>query len=58
MKDLIFKRDVVLFYFFAGIHKDDKQKVRQVMHQFLPDLYFTPRGNQPSDDEDDEEDGK
>jgi len=28
------------------------------MHQFLPDLYFTPRGNQPSDDEDDEEDGR
>ena len=40
----------------SAIHKDDKQRVRQVMHQFLPDLYFTPRGNQPSDDEDDEED--
>uniref|UniRef100_H2YZP2 Paired amphipathic helix protein Sin3a n=1 Tax=Ciona savignyi TaxID=51511 RepID=H2YZP2_CIOSA len=35
----------------SGIHKDDKQKVKQVMYQVLPDLYFSPRGNQPSDDD-------
>ncbi|XP_078481082.1 paired amphipathic helix protein Sin3a isoform X1 [Ciona intestinalis] len=39
----------------TGIHKDDKQKVKQVMYQVLPDLYFAPRGNQPSDDDDDED---
>nr|CAB3266076.1 paired amphipathic helix protein Sin3a [Phallusia mammillata] len=40
----------------SGIHKDDKQKVRQVMYQVIPDLYFAPRGNQPSDDDDDDDD--
>uniref|UniRef100_H2YZP7 Paired amphipathic helix protein Sin3a n=1 Tax=Ciona savignyi TaxID=51511 RepID=H2YZP7_CIOSA len=41
------------------IHKDDKQKVKQVMYQVLPDLYFSPRGNQPSDDdEEDDTDGE
>uniref|UniRef100_H2YZP4 Paired amphipathic helix protein Sin3a n=1 Tax=Ciona savignyi TaxID=51511 RepID=H2YZP4_CIOSA len=39
----------------SGIHKDDKQKVKQVMYQVLPDLYFSPRGNQPSDDDEEEE---
>uniref|UniRef100_H2YZP8 Paired amphipathic helix protein Sin3a n=1 Tax=Ciona savignyi TaxID=51511 RepID=H2YZP8_CIOSA len=43
----------------SGIHKDDKQKVKQVMYQVLPDLYFSPRGNQPSDDdEEDDTDGE
>ncbi|XP_076811562.1 paired amphipathic helix protein Sin3a-like isoform X2 [Clavelina lepadiformis] len=40
----------------SAIHKDDKQKVRQMMYQVLPDLYFAPRGNQPSDDDDEDDD--
>lgn len=40
----------------SGIHKDDKQKMKIFMYQTLPDLFFSPRGNQPSDDDDDDDD--
>lgn len=37
------------------IHKDEKQKIKQIMRQFIPDLFFAPRG-ELSDDEVDEND--
>merc|ERR1719376_1663245 len=33
------------------INSEDKQKIRQFVHNFVPDLYFSPRGTQASDDE-------
>lgn len=39
----------------TSIHKDEKQKIKQLMRQFIPDLYFAPRG-ELSDDEIDEND--
>lgn len=39
----------------TSIHKDEKQKIKQLMRQFIPDLYFSPRG-ELSDDEIDEND--
>lgn len=39
----------------SSIHKDDKQKMKVFMYQTLPDLFFSPRGNQPSDDDDDDD---
>jgi paired amphipathic helix protein Sin3a len=38
-----------------SIHKEEKQKIKQLMRQFIPDLYFAPRG-ELSDDEIDEND--
>lgn len=37
----------------TSIHKDEKQKIKQLMRQFIPDLFFAPRG-ELSDDEVDE----
>ena len=37
---------------FAAINHDDKEKIRKIVYQFLPDLFFAPRGNQASDDDD------
>lgn len=39
----------------TSIHKDEKQKIKQLMRQFIPDLFFAPRG-ELSDDEIDEND--
>lgn len=39
----------------TSIHKDEKQRIKQLMRQFIPDLYFAPRG-ELSDDELDEND--
>lgn len=39
----------------TSIHKDEKQKIKQLMRQFVPDLFFAPRG-ELSDDEIDEND--
>lgn len=39
----------------TAIHKDDKQTMKTFMYQTLPDIFFAPRGNQPSDDDDDED---
>ena len=39
----------------TSIHKEDKQKVKQLLRQFIPDLFATPRG-ELSDDEFDEND--
>lgn len=38
-----------------SIHKDEKQKIKQLMRQFIPDIFFAPRG-ELSDDELDEND--
>lgn len=38
-----------------SIHKDEKQKIKQLMRQFIPDLFFAQRG-ELSDDEMDEND--
>lgn len=37
----------------TSIHKDEKQKIKQLMRQFIPDLFFAQRG-ELSDDEIDE----
>ena len=36
----------------VGIHKDDKHKIKLLLRQLIPDLFFTPR-QEMSDDEDD-----
>lgn len=38
-----------------SIHKDEKQKIKQLLRQFIPDIFFTARG-ELSDDEIDEND--
>ena len=38
----------------TSIHKEDKQKIKQLMRNFIPDFFSTPRG-ELSDDEMDEE---
>lgn len=39
----------------TGINKEDKQKIKQLLRQFIPDLFCLPRG-ELSDDEVDKED--
>ncbi|XP_071826257.1 paired amphipathic helix protein Sin3a-like isoform X2 [Apostichopus japonicus] len=39
----------------TGIHKEEKQKIKQLLHHFLPDFLFVERG-ELSDDEDDDDD--
>lgn len=39
----------------TSIHKDEKQKIKQLMRQYIPDLFFAARG-ELSDDEVDEND--
>ena len=45
-----------MLYHVVGIHKEDKRKIKQLLYQTLPDLFFTPR-SELSDDEMDREDG-
>ena len=40
----------------TGLHKEDKQRIKQLLYHHLPDLYFTPRG-ELSDDEGDNDEG-
>ena len=40
----------------TGIQKDDKQKIKQLLLHFIPDLFHIPRG-ELSDDEGDKEEG-
>ena len=35
----------------TSIHKEDKARIKVLLHYFLPDLFFAPRG-ELSDDED------
>lgn len=37
----------------TSIHKEDKQKVKQLMRHFVPDLFSTPRGELSDDEMDD-----
>lgn len=39
----------------TSIHKEDKEKIKQLMRHFVPDLFATPRG-ELSDDEFDDDD--
>lgn len=39
----------------TGIHKEDKQRIKQLMRQFIPDFFSVPRG-ELSDDEIDKDD--
>ena len=39
-----------------GIQKEDKQKIKQIVYYFLPDLFFVPRGALSDDEVDDEDD--
>jgi len=41
----------------TGIHKEDKQRIKQLLRQFIPDLFFHPR-QELSEDEREEEDEK
>ena len=41
----------------TGIQKEDKFKIKQLLLQYMPDLFFMPRG-ELSDDEADRDDGK
>ena len=41
----------------SGIHKEDKQRIKQLLKHFMPDFFFTPRG-ELSDDEGDKDDGE
>jgi len=36
--------------------KEDKQNIKKIMYQFLPDFLFTPRGELSDDEEDEDED--
>ncbi|CAF4528545.1 unnamed protein product [Rotaria socialis] len=36
--------------------KEDKQNIKKIMYQFLPDFLFTPRGELSDDEEDDDDD--
>lgn len=38
----------------TGIHKEDKQRIKQLLRQFVPDLFFHPR-QELSEDEREEE---
>ena len=46
-----------MFLLFAGIHKEDKHKIKVLLKHFIPDLFFTARG-ELSDDELDKDEGK
>lgn len=37
----------------TSVHKEDKQKVKQLLRQFIPDLFATPRGELSDDELDD-----
>ena len=41
------------YYTELGIHKDEKHKIKQLLLHFLPDLFYTTRG-ELSDDEDED----
>ena len=41
----------------TGIHKEDKQKIKQLLYHMMPDLFFIPRG-ELSDDEADKDEGE
>ncbi|XP_041355634.1 paired amphipathic helix protein Sin3a-like isoform X2 [Gigantopelta aegis] len=40
----------------AGIHKEDKRKIKQLLYQTLPDLFFTQRSELSDDEADKDED--
>ena len=40
----------------TSIHKEDKQKVKQLLRQFIPDLFATPRGELSDDEMEDDTD--
>ena len=35
----------------TSLHKDDKRRIKQLLHHFLPDLLFTARGLLSDDEE-------
>ena len=38
----------------TGIHKEDKQRIKQLLRQFIPDLFFHPRQELSEDEREDE----
>lgn len=40
----------------ASISKDDKQRIKQLLHHFIPDLFFMSRGELSDDEQDKDED--
>jgi len=40
----------------TSIHKDDKQRIKQLLRQFWPDLFFHPRQELSDDERDDQDD--
>lgn len=43
------------FSFPAGLHKEDKQRIKHLLYIFLADIFYMPRG-ELSDDEGDQDD--
>lgn len=41
----------IILILFLAIHKDDKHKIKLLLRQLIPDLFFSPR-QEMSDDED------
>ncbi len=37
----------------TSLHKEDKQKIKQLLYHHLPDLFFVPRGELSDDEGDD-----
>lgn len=42
----------------TGIHKDDKQTIKQMLRHFIPDLFFHPRQELSDDERDDDANGR
>ena len=56
-KEYPFSKIETSFFAIPGLHKEDKQKIKQFLHHHIPDLYFTTRG-ELSDDEGDNDEGR
>lgn len=42
----------------TSIHKEDKQRIKMLLRQFLPDMFFHPRQELSEDERDDDDDDK
>lgn len=42
----------------TSIHKEDKQKIKQLLRQFIPDMFATPRGELSDDEMEEDTDEK
>ena len=42
----------------TSLHKEDKQKIKELLYHFMPDLFFMPRGELSDDEQDKDEDSE